>query len=116
MLTSVILSLAAVIISSSPPGGSLRQQIKKELATVKGTFAVAFKDLQTGEEILINAKETFHAASTMKTPVMIEVYKQATAGRFSLSDSIRVHQNFKSIADQSEFLLDQTSDSDQELY
>lgn len=116
MLSSVILSLAAMFISSPPPGGSLRQQIKKELAAVKGTFAVAFQDLQTGERILINAKQNFHAASTMKTPVMIEVYKQAAAGRFSLSDSIKVHQNFKSIADDSEYVLDQTSDSDQELY
>lgn len=116
MLTSVILSIAAVIFSSPSPGGSLKQQIKKELAAVKGTFAVAFQDLQTGKKVLINAKETFHAASTMKTPVMIEVYKQATAGKFALSDSITVHQNFKSIADQTEFVLDQTSDSDQELY
>ena len=116
MLSSVILSLAALFLSSPPPEGSLKRQIKKELAAVKGTFAVAFKDLQTGEEILINAKESFHAASTMKTPVMIEVYNQAAAGKFSLSDSIVVHQNFESIADQSEFVLGQSSDSDQELY
>ena len=77
---------------------------------------MAFQDLQTGEKILINERETFHAASTMKTPVMIEVYKQAAAGKFALSDSITVHQNFRSIADNSEFILDQSSDSDQELY
>ena len=116
MLTPLILSLSAAFVISTPPDRSLTLQIKKELSSVSGHFAVAFKDLQTGEELLINEKESFHAASTMKTPVMIEVFKQSAAGKFSLKDSITVHQNFKSIADQSEFILDQTSDSDQELY
>jgi beta-lactamase class A len=116
MLTSILVSLSAAFVISSPPDSSLTLQIKKELSSVKGHFAVAFKDLQTGEELLMNERESFHAASTMKTPVMIEVFKQAEAGRFSLSDSIAVHQNFRSIADESEFILDQKSDSDQELY
>ena len=116
MFPSIILSLSTVFITSTPIDSSLTMQIKKELSAVTGHFAVAFKDLQTGEELLINERESFHAASTMKTPVMIEVFRQAGEGKFSLSDSITVHQNFKSIADQSEFILDQKSDSDQELY
>ena len=116
MITSLLISFAAVSFMSSPPDSSLKAQINKEFSTVKGSFALAFKDLQTGQEMLINDRETFHAASTMKTPVMIEVYKQAATGKFSLSDSITVHQNFKSIADDSEFILDQSSDSDQEVY
>lgn len=111
MITSLLISLAIFQIST-PADNNLRDQIREELSSVKGTFALAFQDLQTGERILINERETFHAASTMKTPVMIEVYKQAAAGKFSLSDSISVHQNFKSIADGSEFTLDQSSDSD----
>ena len=115
MITSLLISLS-VFQMSTPPDSSLKTQIKKELSSVKGTFALAFQNLQTGERILINERETFHAASTMKTQVMIEVYKQAVAGKFSLSDSITVHENFKSIADDSEFILDQSSDSEQELY
>jgi beta-lactamase class A len=116
MLTSILLSLSAAFVISTPPDRSLSLQIEKELSAVSGHFAVAFKDLQTGQELLINERESFHAASTMKTPVMIEVFRQAGKGKFALSDSITVHQNFRSIADQSEFILDQTSDSDQELY
>lgn len=92
------------------------EQINKEFATQAGTFAVAFKDLSTGETILINEKETFHAASTMKTPVMIEVYKQAAEGKFSFDDSITIKNRFKSIVDSSEFQLYPTDDSDKELY
>src|SRR5258705_13551748 len=69
---------------------SLKGNIEKELSKQEGTFAVAFKDLSTGRNLLINDTVTFHAASTMKTPVLIEVYKQAAAGKFSLSDSLLI--------------------------
>src|SRR5713101_433359 len=41
--------------------------------------AVAYHDLDTGRELLINPDVSFHAASTMKVPVMMEVYRQAAA-------------------------------------
>lgn len=94
----------------------LLQQVRDTLALQKGFFAVAFRDLSTGETLLWNEHETFHAASTMKTPVMIEVFKQVAAGRFSLDDSITVKNEFKSIVDGSLFRLDSTDDSQQALY
>ncbi len=94
----------------------LKANIDKEVSGKKGTFAVAFKDLQTGKEIRINDEVVYHAASTMKTPVMIEVYKQAGEGKFSLSDSIELKNEFKSIADGSSFTLDSADDSEHELY
>ena len=94
----------------------LKANIDKEVSGKKGTFAVAFKDLQTGKEIRINDDVVYHAASTMKTPVMIEVFKRATEGKFSLSDSLELKNEFKSIADSSSFTLDSTDDSEHELY
>jgi beta-lactamase class A len=85
------------------------------LGKTKGNFALAFKDLQTGEEILIDEHRLFHAASTMKTPVMIEVFKQAEAGKFSIQDSILVKTTFNSIVD-STFSLSVSDDSDSSLY
>ena len=108
--------IAALIAITDPSDSTLKARIQQEFSSVNGEFALAFKDLQTGEELLINEKTNFHAASTMKTPVMIEVYRQAAAGKFALSDSVTVHQNFKSIADGSEYILDQSSDSEQDLY
>ena len=95
---------------------SLKENIEKELSTQQGTFAVAFKDLSTGKKLLINDTMTFHAASTMKTPVLIEVYKQAAAGKFSLTDSLLIKNEFKSIVDGSVFSLDSNDDSETELY
>ena len=95
---------------------SLKENIGQELSKQQGTFAVAFKDLSTGKELLINDTVTFHAASTMKTPVLVEVYKQAAERKFSLSDSLILKNEFKSIVDGSLFSLDPNDDSETELY
>ncbi|MEO1260618.1 MAG: serine hydrolase [Bacteroidota bacterium] len=68
----------------------LVENINNLFASEEGTFAMAFNSLSAGEIITINAGEKFHAASTMKTPVLIEVYNQAAAGMFSLTDSMLV--------------------------
>jgi beta-lactamase class A len=101
-------------------GNERTTQVKKEIREIlekeKGTFAVAFKDLTTGEEILMGEHEVFHAASTMKTPVMIELYNQVAQGKISLTDSILIKNEFKSIVDGSPYVLSMEDDSDQDLY
>ncbi|PTX09956.1 beta-lactamase class A [Pontibacter mucosus] len=113
-----LLLLLAACTSTKPkqPMDDLRQQINATLGAQQGTFAVAFKDMQTGKELLLNAQESFHAASTMKTPVLIEAYRQASEGRFSLSDSILIRNEFKSIVDGSLYSISPADDSEQELY
>ena len=95
---------------------NLQEKITVELLKGSGLFAVAFKDIETGKTVLINEKISFHAASTMKTPVLIELFKQAAGKKFSLKDRILIKNSFKSIVDGSEFTLDSTDDSQRELY
>src|SRR5260370_31032690 len=85
---------------------NLKQRVMEKLSEQKGVFALAFKDISTGKELLINEKEVFHAASTMKTPVMIEAFRQAAKRKFSLNDSIVIKNEFKSIIDNSLYSLD----------
>ncbi len=94
----------------------LRLQIDREFSKQTGVFAVAFKDLATGKELLIRERDTFHAASTMKTPVMIEVYKQVAQHKLSLSDSMTIKTEFKSLADGSPYNLRAIEDSDTNIY
>lgn len=117
MKRSLVLSLLILLgaCSSKPTLEELKHQIQATLGEQKGEFAVAFKDLDTGDQLLINEHLLFHAASTMKTPVMIEVYKQAAAGKLSLDDSIVVKTEFKSIVD-STFTLSPEDDSEHDLY
>ncbi len=95
---------------------SLKAAIQNRMSSVEGAYAVAFKDLKTGKTLAINEKQNFHAASTMKTPVMIEVFKQAKAGKFSLRDSILLKNEFKSIVDGSPFSLNIADDSADSIY
>jgi len=96
-------------------------QMRKEILTEfakqpTGTFAVAFEDLATGEQFLINAHQSFHAASTIKTAYLIEAFKQADEHKFSLTDSIFIRNDFTSIVDGSIYHLDSTDDSETDLY
>jgi beta-lactamase class A len=77
---------------------------------------LATYDLATNKEVLISADEPFHPASTFKVCVMMEVFRQARAGMFSLDDSIPVKNEFASIADGSRFSLASEDDSETDLY
>ncbi len=115
-LLFIIAVLGLVTMSCQSREEKLRKNIEAELKKELGTFAVAYKDLRSGKEFLINEHDLFHAASTMKTPVMIEVYKQAIEGKFALTDSILVKDEFKSIVDGSPYKLSSSDDSYAPLY
>jgi beta-lactamase class A len=63
-----------------------------------------------------NADEIFHAASTMKVPVMMEVFKQIEAGKLKLDQQVTVKNQFASIIDGSPYSLNIEDDSDPDLY
>lgn len=94
----------------------LKSNISQEFKKTEGDFALAAKNLRTNETIFINEKEIFHAASTMKTPVMIEVFRQAKEGKFKMNDSILVKNEFKSIVDGSNYSLNIGDDSADDMY
>ncbi|MEJ7646586.1 MAG: serine hydrolase [Chryseolinea sp.] len=118
MINRSLLFLITAMISAACESTekALKKNIEKQMTQVSGTFAVAFKDLATKDEILIGEHEVFHAASTMKTPVMIEVYNQANEGKISLHDSLTIKNDFTSIADGSHYSLSPKDDSEHELY
>lgn len=95
---------------------SVLHQIDSIFASQQGHFALAFRDISTGRELLYNEHEIFHAASTMKTPVLVEIYRQAAKGLLNLNEPITLKNSFTSIADSSTFQLDSTDDSETELY
>ena len=94
----------------------LIQEIQRLFASEEGVFALAFKDLSTGDTIYWNEKALFHAASTMKTPVMIELFRQVTLGSLTLQDTMVVRKEFQSIVDGSWYALAAEDDSDDDVY
>ena len=109
--------LALACTGGSDPA-RLRKALEDRLAILPGDVVVgiAFEDLLTGNRVLINDQVQFHAASTMKVPVMMEVFNQAAQGRFALTDSILVTNKFHSIVDSSDYWMDISEDSDSATY
>jgi beta-lactamase class A len=77
---------------------------------------VALIDLASGEALGPGAQLRFHAASTMKVPVLIELARRVDAGDFRWDDSLLVRNAFRSLADGSTFQLDRADDSDSTVY
>ena len=80
------------------------------------TIAVAWEDLATGQHFFRNERETFHAASTMKVPVMLALFEAISRGELSLQQPVTVKNEFVSILDGSRYALEAREDSDAELY
>ena len=96
---------------------ALRASIARLIADVPGSeVAVSLRDLGTGDSLDIGADVDFHAASTMKIPVMLEVLSAVDAGRLSLDQGILLVNQFHSIVDGSPYALNAGDDSDSSMY
>jgi beta-lactamase class A len=68
------------------------------------------------DSALINPDLRMHAASTMKVPLMMQLYLDHQSGDRSLDSEVPVKRTFTSIVDGSEFDLPPESDSDTTFY
>jgi beta-lactamase class A len=93
-----------------------RAAIERLIRASGADVAVAFRTLDGRDELLIQPDVAFHAASTMKVAVMIELFRQARAGRLRLDDRVPVVNAFHSIVDGSLYTLDTSDDSDAAVY
>jgi beta-lactamase class A len=100
-----------------PPAPALATQVHQLVAASGGqTVGIYFRDLNRPDSLLHDADVRLHAASTMKIPVMIQVFRDAETGRLALDDTVVVKNEFGSIADGSLYELDRADDSDSSLY
>jgi beta-lactamase class A len=112
LLAALALASSLAAQSATPLESTLRRMIAESGAEV----AVAFRTLDGADEVLIDPDKPFHAASTMKVPVMIELYRQARAGRLTLDEPLPIRNEFRSIVDGSPYKLSEGDDSDREVY
>ena len=94
----------------------LQVRVRKLIDASGAEVAVVVRTLDGKNELLIDPDKTFHAASTMKIPVMIELYRQAEAGRLKLDEPLPIKNEFRSIVDDSMYQLSVGDDSDTEIY
>jgi beta-lactamase class A len=79
-------------------------------------IAVSVRDRSTGLTLDLAGDSVLHAASTMKVPVLIELYRQAEAGTLRLDDALTVENRFRSIVDGSEYRIEDDSDDSLRLF
>ena len=121
IVSAISLAFVAVNILQSPAGFAARNGLESQIrdlikASGAESVSVAYHDLATGTELLIDGDVSFHAASTMKVPVMLEVFNEAHDGRLSLDSRITIKNSFSSLVDGSPFTLSPDDDSDKTLY
>jgi beta-lactamase class A len=78
--------------------------------------SVAYRNLGTGATLRLGQGDRFHAASTMKVPVMMAFFDAVDRGAVRLGEPVEVRNEFHSIVDGSPFALDPKEDGDPDLY
>jgi len=123
-----LLTILAACAPAAPPAAApapvdrmagLEAEVRRIIRAAAGDTAevsVAFLDLGTGDSLLVDAHVRMHAASTMKVPVMMELFRRAGAGELRFDAPIPVRNSFVSIADGGTYQLSPDDDSDGELY
>lgn len=109
----------AMIVTGCDGAGtpSLQSAIEHRVAS-SGAEAVGvyFKDLGSGDSVLHGADRRVHAASMMKVPVLIQLFRDQDDGRLQMDDSVTITKTFRSIVDGSPYDLAAPDDSDSTLY
>ena len=101
----------------SPQTQAVEKAVDRAYRHVRSaTVAVAYLDLASGGKVLRNETRPFHAASTMKVPVMIAAWAAVDQGTLRIDQPIAVKNDFRSIVDGSRYQLAKEDDGDPELY
>lgn len=109
-------------VTAPQPLDSLRRAREARLAALRAevptaVVAVSVRDLAPGGGTLDLAGDSvFHAASTMKLPVMMELFRAADRGALALDQEILLVNQFASVADGSPYALSPADDSDSAAY
>ncbi len=118
VLASLTLSATDVRAQTSNEAPTaVRDRLVARIAEVPGAqVSLAVRDLASGRHLAIDADAVFHAASTMKVPVLFALFKEFESGRLRPDETIRLENRFQSIVDTSYYRLNPSDDSDSSVY
>ncbi len=73
-------------------GGELETALEKRIASGPAKVFLAAKNLKTGKSVSIRGTEAVRTASTIKLPVLVDVYAQASEGKLKLDEELVMRQ------------------------
>lgn len=92
LLTAAAISGSSIApanaLSLPGPLAELQATLTRAAERAPGRVAMEVKDLGSGLSSSINANEVMPAASTIKIPVMVEVFRQLQVGKFDLNHRV----------------------------
>jgi beta-lactamase class A len=95
----------------------VRSALLTRIAQVPGAeVGLAVHDLASGRRLEIAGDTVFHAASTMKVPILFALYGEFLAGRVARDATMPLVNDFRSIVDGSPYALSAADDSDSTVY
>lgn len=102
--------------ASRPPQPSSDIELTREIEAIETRsgalrVAVAYHDYRTGHAFAHRGNEWFHAASTIKIPVLFGVFAAIDAGRFTLDSRVHVRNRFISVADHRAYRVERSRDA-----
>jgi beta-lactamase class A len=88
VITTAIVAAAPVVAQQQQetPIERLRASIERTTRSINATWGIYIKSLETADEIALDADRQMETMSTIKIPLMTEVFEQAKAGKFKLTD------------------------------
>lgn len=113
-----LLLLLSLPCAASPAHAqsSLADAIAARLAQDTALVSVALVDPVSDLTVMHRADRRYHAASTMKVPVLVELARRVDAGELGWDTPWTVRNQFSSIMDGSPYQLTAGDDSDSTLY
>ncbi|HET7274680.1 MAG TPA: serine hydrolase [Longimicrobiaceae bacterium] len=103
--------------STEPSAGELPTRIKAiENDSGAETVAVAYYDYQTKTGWDYNGDEWFHAASTIKVPVLVGVFGAIEAGTITENSRVHVRNRFLSAADGEPYRIESGRDANSAVH
>ncbi len=102
-LVAIVVSLAVPFAVGSPAGAAnvpgpladFQAQLAAFSLRAPGHVGIAVQDVATGMTTGINSGTEMPAASTIKIPVMVEVFRQLAAGKFDLNTRVTLRRSDK---------------------
>jgi beta-lactamase class A len=96
---------------------TLREDIEQiEKSSRASRIAVALYDLETNLEFSYRADEWFHAASTIKIPILVGVFGAVDRGEFVLHSRLHVRNRFRSVVDGTPYRLRSSRDANSDVH
>lgn len=71
-------------------GATVEASLEKRIATGPGRVFLAAKNLKTGKAVQIHGSEKVRTASTIKLPILVDLYALASEGKIRLDEEVTI--------------------------